>query len=47
MFPQFSLLLFSEILFIIGFSFEWQRVEWILRMLLMEDIIGSILPIRE
>ena len=47
MFSQFSLLLLSEILLVIRISFEWQRVEWVLRMFFMENIIVTILPIWE
>lgn len=44
---QFPLLLFREVLFVARLTFEGQRVEWVLRMLLMEDVIIAVLPIRE
>lgn len=47
MLSQFFLLLLGEVLLVRRFSLEWQRIERILRMLLVENIIASILPIRE
>ena len=44
---QFSLLLFVVVLFVIRFTFKWQRIEWILWMLLVKYIILTIFPIWE
>ena len=45
--PELSLLLFSIVLRVIGLALERQRVEWVLRVLLMEYILLSILPVGE
>jgi len=45
MFLKFLLLLKRKTLSVVRFTFEWQRVEWILWMLLMEDVAVAILPI--
>ena len=44
---QFSLLFFIEVLFIIRFTLKWQRIEWILWMLLVKYIVLTIFPIWE
>ena len=47
MFTQLLLLLFCKILSIVGFTLERQRIEWILWLFFMENIILTILPIRK
>ena len=47
MLPQFFLLLFGERLFVRGLSFEWKRIEWVLRGFLVENIILTISPVWE
>ena len=47
MLSKFSLLLLSIVLLVIWSPLEWKRVEWILRVLLVENIVVTILPVRE
>lgn len=47
MLSQLSLLLFCEVLLVVRWSLERKGVEGVLRMLLMENIIVTILPVRE
>lgn len=46
-FSQFSLLLLGEILLVRRLTFEWQRVEWVLWVLLMENVVLTIFPVGE
>lgn len=45
--PQLPHLLLSKVLLIRRVSFEGKGVVWVLRMLLMVDILHPILPVRE
>lgn len=47
MLSQLFLLFLCEVLLITRLSFKWKRVEWVLRMFLMEYIILTIFPIWE
>lgn len=47
MLPKFSLLFFGEALLIIRLTFEWQRIERILRVLLVEYVAVTVPPIWE
>lgn len=44
---ELSHLLFSIVLRVIGLALERQRVEWVLRVLLVEYILLSVLPVGE
>lgn len=44
---EFALLLLGEALFVVALSFKRQRVEWILWLLLVEDIALAVLPVRK
>lgn len=44
---QLAHLLLREVLFVIRLALERQRVEGVLRMLLVEDVVLAILPVRE
>ena len=44
---QFSLLLLCKVLLVIWRSLEWKRVKWVLRVLFVENIIVTILPVWE
>ena len=45
--PQFLILLLGETLRIRGLTLERQRVDWVLRLLFVEDVLVSILPVGE
>lgn len=47
MLSKFPLLLLGETLFVVAFSLERQGVEWVLRLLFVEDITLAIFPVRE
>ena len=46
-FSQFFLLFLGEILFVRRFTFEWQRVEGVLRVLFVENVVLAIFPVGE